>query len=136
MIETAIAMVIILVALLGVSFALTYSITYNTGNQSRAKALAVLQQEVERMRSAKFTPSYTDPVLYGGTSSRNVVADNLTFEVTTDVDNDPSTSGTIEDETTFTSMKEIRITTKLASPSPGWQIAVPAVFELRRVKSN
>ena len=51
------------------------------------------------------------------------------------VDNDPFTAG-IQDETTFTSLKEISITAQLASPSPGWQTAVPATVVLRRVKAN
>ena len=135
LIETAVALVIILVAMLGVSFALTYSITYNSGNQARARALAVLQQEVERMRSAKFTPSYTDPVLQGGSSTRAVTSNNYNFTVTTIVDNDP-VAANVQDESVFTSIKEITITTQLASPSPGWQLAVPATFQLRRVKSN
>ena len=48
LIEVAVAMVVVLIALLGVFFTLTYAITYNAGNNSRAQALAVLQEEVER----------------------------------------------------------------------------------------
>ena len=49
LIETTIAMVIILIAMLGVAFSLTYAINYNTGNASRAKCLAVLQQQGFRL---------------------------------------------------------------------------------------
>lgn len=135
LIEVTIAMVIILVSMLGVAFSLTYAVNYNTGNASRAKCLAVLQQEVERMRSAKFTPGFTDPLLAGGSTTRTVDSASNSFTITTTVDNDPYTNG-IQDETVFTSMKEITITAQLAAPSPGWQTAVPAVFVLRRVKSN
>ena len=112
LIETTIAMIIILVAMLGVAFSLTYAINYNSGNASRAKSLAVLQQEVERMRSAKFTPAYTDPLLAGGTSVRTVSSLGSDFTVTTVVDNDPFTAG-VQDETVFTSMKEITISARL-----------------------
>ncbi|HTH50477.1 MAG TPA: prepilin-type N-terminal cleavage/methylation domain-containing protein [Pyrinomonadaceae bacterium] len=135
LVETTIAMVIILVAMLGVAFSLTYAINYNSGNASRAKCLAVLQQEVERMRSAKFTPGFTDPSLAGGSTTRTVTSAGNTFNITTDVDNDPFTLG-VQDDSVFTSLKEIRITAQLAAPSPGWQTAVSATFILRRVRSN
>lgn len=137
LIEVAVAMVIMLVALLGVFFTFTYAITYNAGNNSRAQALAVLQEEVERLRSLKFTPTVTDADLQGGTRTpRTVVSPNGgTFSVTVFVDNDPFTPG-IQDETVPTSIKEIEVRVKLEHPSPGWQAAVPATVFLRRVRSN
>ena len=150
LIETVVAMVVILVALLAVFLTMTYAINYNAGNNSRAKTLAVLQQAVERLRSAKFRPCTTanvttgriDPELLGTSASgttQTVTNDNYTFNVTTIIDNDPSTTA-VEGEAAInscnTSFKEITITARLASPSPGWQTAVPAVFVLRRVRSN
>src|SRR6185369_4212537 len=74
LIEVAVAMVIILIALLGVVFTFTYAIMYNMGNNSRSQALAVLQQEVEQMRAKKFTPTATDTELSGGAkAARDVV---------------------------------------------------------------
>jgi prepilin-type N-terminal cleavage/methylation domain-containing protein len=140
LIEVAVAMVVILVALLGVFFSITYAITFNAGNNSRAQAVAVLQREVERLRSAKYTPGFTDVALYGGTTTQTTVVNGLTFSVTTVTDNDPTTPSVIEDETAIasaaTSFKEIKITARLANPSPGWQTAIPATVVLRRVKSN
>ena len=137
LIEVSIAMVIILVAMLGVFFTITYAITYNAGNYSRAQSLAVLQREAEQIRSAKFTPSSTDAPLWGGTHADQTVAlpNGTSYVVTTIVDNDPIAAG-VQDETTPTSYKEITITARLASPSPGWQTAIPAKVVLRRVKSN
>src|SRR5438067_13579696 len=60
LIEVVCALVIILIALLGVVFAFTYAITYNAGNSSRSQCLAVLQQEVEQIRAAQFTCVFTD----------------------------------------------------------------------------
>ncbi len=137
LIEVCVAMVIILVALLGVFFTFTYAITYNAGNNSRAQALAVLQEEVEKLRSYKFTPTITDAELQGGVKTPwTVVSPNGgTFLVTVKVDNDPFTPD-IQDESTPTSIKEIMVSVKLEHPSPGWQAAVPATVYLRRVRSN
>jgi type II secretory pathway pseudopilin PulG len=139
LVETCCALVIILVALLGVAFAFTYSINYNAGNNSRTQALALMQQEVEQLRAAKFTPTITDPILTGGVKATKTVTSTsgLRFTVDISVDNDPLTSG-IQDETAVpvTTLKEISVTTKLESPSPGWQTAVPTTVVLRRVRAN
>jgi len=142
LIETVIAMVVLLVALLGVFITISYAISYNAGNSTRTKTLAALQQEVERLRSAKFTPTGTDALLLGTNAAgntRTVTVDNLIFNITTVIDNDPATAG-IQDETartsSATSFKEITFTARLASPSPGWQTAIPSTVVMRRVKSN
>jgi len=144
LIEAAVALIVIFVALLGVAWSITYAINYNAGNNNRAKTLAVLQQEIERLRSAKFSPSSTDAELLGcdlggACSSSTVLSENLTFIVTKTVDNDPGTVA-VDDETEIlsadTSFKEITLSATLANPSPGWQTAVPAEVVLRRVKSN
>ena len=95
LIEVAVAMVIVLIALLGVVTSFTYAITYNAGNNSRMQALAVLQEEVERLRSLKFTPGVTDADLAGGTKTpRTVVSPNGgTFSVRVFIDNDPAAAG-------------------------------------------
>ncbi len=139
LVEIAVALVIILIALLGVVFSFTYAITYNAGNNSRAQALAVLQEEVEFLRSKKYTPTLTDTELTGGTKTpKTVVSPNGgTFSVRVFVDNDPWTDG-IQDEATVPNpaMKEIEIRVRLENPSPGWQAAVPATIVMRRVRGN
>jgi prepilin-type N-terminal cleavage/methylation domain-containing protein len=141
LIEVAIAMVIVLVSLLAVFYSFTYAIIYNAGNDSRAKALAVLQQEVEFLRSKKFTPTVCDTELQGGTSSHTATdaASGYRFTVTRNVDNDPVMTG-LQDEATVpsatTGVKEIEIIVTLEAPSPGWQTAVPATVVMRRVRGN
>jgi prepilin-type N-terminal cleavage/methylation domain-containing protein len=144
LIEVAISMVVVLIALLGVAWTITYSINYNAGNSNRAKTLAVLQQEVERLRSAKFSPTFTDATLLGcdidePCSQSIVTSENLSFVITKTIDNDPST-GDIDDEmevaSADTRFKEIMVSATIAAPNPGWQTAVPAQVVLRRVKSN
>lgn len=136
LVEVAVAMVIILIALLGVFITFTYAVNYNAGNNSRAQALAVLQQKVETLRSAKFTPTVIDPALTGGTKTPELVssADGNQFKIQVDVDDDPSVSGIQVDASK--SVKEIIITVTLDRPTPGWQTSVPATVILRRVRAN
>ncbi|MEO6334897.1 MAG: prepilin-type N-terminal cleavage/methylation domain-containing protein [Pyrinomonadaceae bacterium] len=103
LIEAVIALIIIMIALLGVFSVFTYAITYNAGNKARAQALAILQQEVERYRAAKFnavpetdafTPGSPDDgrrdITGGRKVDRTVTApDGMTFTVRVSVDNAP-----------------------------------------------
>src|SRR5580765_7337459 len=66
-VETVVAMVIIMIAMLGALQAINYSVIYNAGNATRAQNLAILQQEVERLRAAKFTPAGVDSAAPSGT---------------------------------------------------------------------
>ncbi|MEP7211483.1 MAG: prepilin-type N-terminal cleavage/methylation domain-containing protein [Acidobacteriota bacterium] len=148
LVEVTIALLIIMVAFLGVFATFTYAIQYNAGNKSRSQALSVLQQEVETMRAAKFTSTGTpDAVLLGGQHAmRTVTAVNgRVFTVQTNVDNDPSVTG-VQDESyvcltpqgaaTTCAIKEIEIVVALAAPSQGWQTSVPARVLMRRVRGN
>ena len=139
LIEVTCALVIILIALLGVAFAFTYAINYNAGNSSRTQALAIMQQEVEQIRAAKFTGAFTDATLTGGTKPLKSVTSpaGLIFTVQIVIDNDPLTAG-IQDDTAVPNptLKEISVTTQLANQSPGWQTAIPAKSILRRVRAN
>jgi prepilin-type N-terminal cleavage/methylation domain-containing protein len=139
LIEVSVAMVIILIALLGVVSSFTYAITYNAGNNSRAQALAVLQEEVERLRSLKFTPGVTDPGLQGGVhATRTVTSPNGgTFVISIFIDNDPAVANIQTDsDVPNPSIKEIEVRVQLQSPDLGWQSAVPAIIVMRRVRGN
>jgi prepilin-type N-terminal cleavage/methylation domain-containing protein len=151
LIEVMVAFIIILVAMLGVVQAFTYAIVYNAGNKTRAKALAVMQQEVEALRSKKFTPAFTDASLAGGTISKTVTTpDGFSFRVTDQIDDEPLVAGVQDDTyvcltpqgaTIDCSIKEITITVQSApgySPQGGsnWQSAPPAVTVLRRTRGN
>lgn len=134
LIEVTAAMTIFLVAMLGVFVTFTYAVSYNAGNNSRIQALSVLQQEVERIRSKKFIPT-TDAELKGGKTTKDVEsADGNKYKVEIVIDDDPFTPGTQIDSTK--TIKEIKVTVTLASPTPGWQTSVPATVVLRRVRGN
>lgn len=139
LIEVAISLVIILVALLGVVATFAYVISYNAGNNARAQALAVMQQRVEILRAAKFTPTVTDSTLAGGTKAPLTVTTptGTQFAISVVVDNDPFTTG-VQDDTAVPNptLKEITVTSRLSSPSPGWQMAVPTTVILLRTRAN
>jgi prepilin-type N-terminal cleavage/methylation domain-containing protein len=140
LIETAVAMVVVLIALLGVLATMTYAIKYNAGNKWRTQGLAVLQQEIERLRSAKFTPGQTDGPLLAGTTTTTYTLpapDNTVFVVTTTVDDDPNTAGVQTDTTS--NLKEIKVSVRLAgmiSQPNNWQALPQAEAVLRRVRAN
>ena len=147
LIEVMMALVVIMIAMLGVFTVFTYAIMYNAGNKTRSEALAVLQQEVERIRAAKFNSTTTDAILQGGTQAQRIVSgsEGSSFTVNISVDNDPSVTN-VQDETyqcltpqnavTPCTLKEIVVTVRLAAPNPGWQTAVPATVTMRRVRGN
>ena len=136
LIETTVAMVVILVGLLAAAEGFTFAILYNAGNASRTQALAILQQETELLRSKKFSPAQTDPELTGGVKPvRTISAPNGgSFTITEVIDDDPLTDGVQVNPAS--TMKEITVSVRLAGPSPGWQTAIPAVTIIRRTRGN
>ena len=141
LIETTIALVIIMIALLGVVHSFTYAVTFNAGNAVRTESLALLQKEVENMRALKWTSGGIDPLLNGTGNSCNPVITEVPssnggiFRVERTVDDDPTTPTACEVDAT-TQLKDITVTIRLAAPSPGWQFAVPNTVVLRRTRGN
>ena len=136
LIETTIAMLVFLIAVLGVFFTFAFAVNYNSGNSARAQAIALLQQKVEQLRSSKFTPTVTDSTLSGGTKTPEIatLSNGNTFRIQVVVDDDPFTSGVQTDGTKL--LKEVTVTVSLNSPTPGWQTSIPAMVVLRRVRGN
>jgi prepilin-type N-terminal cleavage/methylation domain-containing protein len=135
LVEVTISMVIFLIAIMGVFFSFAYAVSYNAGNNSRAQALAILQQKVEQMRSLKFVPTSVDAKLNAGTTTQTVtLADGNKFAVKVTVDDNPSIPDVQTDTTT--KFKEVTVIVSLERPTPGWQTAVPAKVVLRRVRGN
>lgn len=59
LLETAVAMVVMMIGGLGIAAVFAYAVKNNTGSRDRAVAIAVAQQEIERLRSLPFL----DPAL-------------------------------------------------------------------------
>ncbi len=136
LVEVGAAMLILLISLLGVTAVFAYAVSFNAGNSNRARALVILQQEVENLRSAKFTPTKTDTLLAGGTHATKVVVtpDGGSFSINLTVDDDPFTTGV--QINTAKSIKEITASVTLNRPTAGWQTSVPSLIVLRRVRGN
>lgn len=141
LVETIIALVILAIVVLGVFGSFAYSTRFNTGNSRRSQSLAVLQREVEYLRSAKFTPTITDSTpaiidLTGGVKApRTVTAtDNSSYLVETTVDDDPFTANVQVDATK--SMKEITIEVTPLGVDGDWVTAYRSRAVFRRVRAN
>ncbi len=140
LIEVIIALVILLVSILGVFAVFAYATTYNTGNSRRSQALSIFQQEIELLRSAKFTPTiYNDPKLTGGVKTpRSVTSlgDNNTYLVEITVDNDPFTTGPQFTGDATTTLKEITIAVTPQGANGSWITAYKTMVVLRRTRAN
>lgn len=140
LVEVTIALVILLISVLTVFGAFTYAVKYNTGNSRRSQALSVFQQQIELIRSAKFTPTiYNDPLLTGGTKTPKTVisnGDNTSYLVETIVDNDPFTAGIQSTGDNTTKLKEITITITPQSTNDKWVLAYKTKVVLRRTRAN
>ncbi len=81
LIETSIALVIMMVAGLGVLSLFTYSIGYNSGGNDRAVAISIAQQQIEQLRSAQFTDSILN-VSAATVLTPDTISNGRTYRVT------------------------------------------------------
>ena len=98
LIETSIALLILMVAGLGVASLFTYSIRYNTGGNDRAVALSIAQQQIEQFRSVPFTDSILN-VTAATVLTPDTVSNGRTYRVTKTVtgsNNDNSGNPTLK----------------------------------------
>jgi len=157
LIEVIIALVILLVTVLGVFAAFTFATTYNAGNSRRSQALSVLQEEVELLRSAKFTRNGTDNYapttpdngrrdLTGGEKAIKTVTlkkegglNGNSYTVKTIVDDDPFNPGIDIDSCSPSCTKTLKEITVIVTPQAingNWVVAFPTKFVFRRVRAN
>ena len=81
LLETAIALVIMMVVTLGTAQLFVYATKYNAGASDRAACLAIAQQKMERLRWTDFG----DSDLLAGTTNENVTYANHQYTMTTTV---------------------------------------------------
>lgn len=72
LIETAIALLIMMIVVLGVASLFAFSIYNNTSATDRTQTLAVAQQTLETLRIARFSNTETDSILSAGTITQHV----------------------------------------------------------------
>lgn len=110
LLETVIALVLMLIVALGSASLFSFSIYNNSGGSDRALSLAIAQQAMEALRGATFNGTTTDARLDPGTVVQSGVirGDNRSFSVTrTVVDNS-------------TTLKSITISVRSDSIVNGW----------------
>ena len=111
LIETSIAMVIMMVAGLGVVSLFVYSISNNSGGNDRAVAISIAQQQVEQLRSVGFTDSILN-VSAATVLTPYTVSNGRTYRVTKTV------TGSNNDDSGNPTLKTITI--RVDPTSPGW----------------
>jgi prepilin-type N-terminal cleavage/methylation domain-containing protein len=114
LIETAIALVVMLVAGLAVSSLFVYAINYNSGAYDRTLALAVAQQRMENIRRGSFSEVVSSNV-------SKVKSANRSFNVATTV--------------TGTTLKNITVTVTPQSSGGGWS-RTPVVIMSQRASTS
>src|SRR5829696_5570969 len=106
LLETSIAMVVMMVGALACSSLFVFSIHNNVGGNERALAMAVAQQQMEQLRSV----SFEDANMTVGTSTITVTSDNHNYTVVK----------TIADEVNpNNSIKQLRRITITVTPDGG-----------------
>ena len=163
LIEMLVALIILLIAVMGVFAAITYATKYNRGNSQRSQALAVMQREVELLRSAKFTPTVVNNVttptptcattdngsrdITGGAKAVQLRCgiDGTMYLVETTIDDDPALDGTqvYPGPAPVALMKEITVGVTPVSPEgqtnagqETWVTGNPVFIVFRRVRAN
>ena len=135
--ETTIALVVMMIAALGAASVFSYSINYNSGGSDRLVALALAQEQLERIRSAQFNSTMTDTILIGGVSSQpGVIRMGKRYVVTTTIDDNPATAD--PDVIANTTLKRITVAVAPESVSQGWTLNTGARITLitQRARSD
>ena len=94
--ETATALLVMMIGGLGICAVFAYAIRNNTGSRDRAAAVAVAQQQMERLRGLTFI----DPALTASTTTATVESAGRTYSVTTTITDNNSSLKTVTIEVT------------------------------------
>jgi Tfp pilus assembly protein PilV len=97
LIETASALLVMMIGGLGICAVFAYAIKNNTGSRDRATAIAVAQQQMERYRQVTFL----DPVLTAAAATTTTVESaGRTYQVRTQITDTTTSLKTIQIEVT------------------------------------
>lgn len=110
LLETSIAMVVMMVGALACSSLFVFSIQNNVGGSERALSMAVAQQQLEQIRSV----NYEDSTLNTGTTDFNVTTGGRTYNVQRVVASETNS------DTTAKQLKRITITVTPQAAGPNW----------------
>ena len=117
LVETCIALVVMLVGALGLSSLFVFSMQNNIGGAERALAMAVAQQQLEQIRSV----SYDDASLNAGTEKSTVRSADRNYTVETTVADETNSDGSAKQ------LKKITIRVTPVAAGPNW-VRTPVVL--------
>ena len=127
--ETTIALVLLMIVGLGAASLFAYSIYNNSAGSDRATALAVAQQAMEQLRNTDFNLTATDASLAAGTYTQTgVIRDGREFTVVKIIDDDPATAAV--DVNAATTLKNITVSVTAKSIGRGWATGAFATITL------
>lgn len=106
LIETCIAMVVMMVAGLAVASLFVFSLQNNVGGDERALAMSVAQQQLERLRSV----SFEDALMNVGSTTTTVTSGGHSYTVVNTITNETNPN---------TSNKQLRKITITVTPNGG-----------------
>ena len=119
--ETSIAMVVMMVGALGIASLFVFSTQNNIGGSERAIAMAVAQQQLEQLRSV----SYEDPALNVGTVTSTVQSAEQNYTVERTVAQETNEDGSARQLKKIT----IRVTPQVGGPA--WLNTTVVLVSLR-----
>jgi prepilin-type N-terminal cleavage/methylation domain-containing protein len=110
LIETSIAMVVMMVGALACASLFVFSVNNNVGGTERALSMAVAQQQLEQIRSV----TYEDSTLNAGTTNLTVNTGGRTYNVQRVVADDLNTDNSAK------KLKRITVTVTPQAAGPNW----------------
>ena len=126
LIETSIAMVVMMVAALACSSLFVFSIQNNVGGSERALSMAVAQQQLEQLRSV----DYDDSTLSDLTTNFSVTTSGRTYNVQREVVTEKNSNNTSKN------LKRITITVTPQAAGPNWTRTPVVLVSYRSTLSN
>lgn len=120
LIETVLALVVMMVVGLGAASLFMYSTRNNSGAADRAAALAIAQQRMERLRSVTFS----DATLNAGTTNTTVTSAGRNYRVNTVICNTAACGGS-------STLKKITIQVTPTSAGTIWAANSVTVISMR-----
>lgn len=122
LIETSIALLVMMVVGLAVSSLFAYSIHNNLGGSERALSMAVAQQQLEQLRSVSFEDS---TLAIGTTTLPTIRRSERNYSVVRTVANETNSDGTPK------LLKKITIRVTPQTSGPGWVRSPVVLVSLR-----
>jgi type II secretory pathway pseudopilin PulG len=135
LLEAVIALLLMTVVALGSASLFAYSIYNNSGASDRATSIAIAQEALERLRSARFNSTTTDEGLDGGTEPQpDIIRGGRAFDLTKTIDDDPATDGV--QVNAATNLKTITIAVVPQRTGSGWARGIGGTITLVTQRSR